>query len=242
MLPGRQPGRHPQTCPLSPTTLYPPNHPPVLPPRLDARSVPQLPAGFFAYLQAAGLIAFLLPAGALLALAVGGHGSAGLVLLGGYLLAFVPQMLMEVKLFNRECSCSRSEAVCSGSEAVCCGCEAVCRPTALFASLQHANPHAAPGSPARTPHPVACPRQPTNPVSRCTAHGSCTARKDRHLLPLHSSRRQPAEPRHPLHVRALPHVAAGALPVGPGLRCPRCGRRTRLGGALHALPARLLDF
>ncbi|PRW33799.1 hypothetical protein C2E21_7292 [Chlorella sorokiniana] len=68
---------------------------------LDDRSVPQLPAGFFAYLQVAGLIAFLLPAGALLALAAGGHGKAGLLVFGGYLLAFVPQMLMEVKLFNR---------------------------------------------------------------------------------------------------------------------------------------------
>lgn len=90
-----------------------PSHPPTLlssplsltrPSRLDARSVPQLPAGFAAYLQAAGLIAFLLPAGALLALAAGGHSSAGLLLFGGYLLAFVPQMLMEVKLFNREWS------------------------------------------------------------------------------------------------------------------------------------------
>ncbi len=98
----------PVVHPFQPVT-FPSTHPPLLPAlpltrpsRLDARSVPQLPAGFAAYLQVAGLIAFLLPAGALLALAAGGHGSAGLLLFGGYLLAFVPQMLMEVKLFNRE--------------------------------------------------------------------------------------------------------------------------------------------
>lgn len=79
-----------------------PHHSPTHPRRLDDRSVPQMPAGFGPYLQVAGLIAFLLPAGALLALAAGGHGSAGLLLFGGYLLAFVPQALMEVKLFNRE--------------------------------------------------------------------------------------------------------------------------------------------
>lgn len=70
--------------------------------RLDDRSLPQMPAGFGTYLQVAGLIAFLLPVGALLALAASGQGSAGLLMFGGYVLAFVPQALMEVKLFNRE--------------------------------------------------------------------------------------------------------------------------------------------
>lgn len=71
---------------------------------LDARGVPALPAGFARYLPVAGMITFLLPAAALLVLAASGRGAAGALVFGGYLLAFLPQALMETKLFNRECS------------------------------------------------------------------------------------------------------------------------------------------
>lgn len=64
-----------------------------------------LPAGFGRYLPAAGLLAFLTPLAALLAMAATGGGAggrAGALLLGGYLQVFFVQALLETKLFHRE--------------------------------------------------------------------------------------------------------------------------------------------
>lgn len=79
-----------------------PGSPPYKGAWLDARGIPALPAGFASYLPVAGAITFLAPAAGLLLLAASGRGAAGALVFGGYLLAFLPQALMETKLFNRE--------------------------------------------------------------------------------------------------------------------------------------------